>query len=164
MSKKLALKSFHELSLTSVSIDVIGAFCRATKGRIAKHCLDRRTQSINIYFEIEKFQFRSYLEITPRFHLVWILWFNISLRLSFCTANRKVTDSYKYIYWLKIHCLSCILPLQGSGAWPYAGLSSLKVKESLIIIQMVQILHTSANILHVCMHRNVLTMFQLKDF
>ena len=70
MSKKLTLKSFHELSLTSVSIDVIGAFCRATKGRIVKHCLDRRTQSINIYFEIEKFQLRSYLEIIPLFHLV----------------------------------------------------------------------------------------------
>ena len=59
MSKKLALKSFHELSLTSVPIDVIGAFCLETKGRIVKHCLDRPTQSINIYFEIENF---SYLE------------------------------------------------------------------------------------------------------
>ena len=26
---------------------------------------------------------------------------------------------------------------QGSGAWPYAGLSLLKVKESLIVIQMM---------------------------
>ena len=33
---------------------------------------------------------------------------------------------------------------QDSGAWPYAGLSSLKVKENLIVIQMVQTLYTSA--------------------
>ena len=49
---------------------------------------------------------------------------------------------------------------EGSGAWPCAGLSLLKVKESLIGIQMVQTLHTSASILHVCIHKNVLTMFQ----
>ena len=52
--------------------------------------------------------------------------------------------------------------LQGSGAWPYAGLSLLKVKESLTVIQMAQTLHTSANSLHVCIHKNVLTMFQQK--
>ena len=39
------------------------------------------------------------------------------------------------------------------------SLSLLKVKESLIVIQMVQMLHTSANILHVCIHKNVSTMF-----
>ena len=33
-----------------------------------------------------------------------------------------------------------------------------KFKESLILIQMVQTLHTSANILHVCIHQNMLTM------
>ena len=33
-------------------------------------------------------------------------------------------------------------------------------KESLIAI--VQTLHTSANILHVCIHKNVLTMFEQK--
>ena len=48
------------------------------------------------------------------------------------------------------------------GAWPYAGLNLLKVKESLIVIQMVQTLHASANILHVCIHKNVLTMLQQK--
>ena len=37
-----------------------------------------------------------------------------------------------------------------------------KFKESLIVIQMVQTLHTSANILHVCIHKNELTMFQEK--
>ena len=35
-----------------------------------------------------------------------------------------------------------------------------KFTESLIIIPMVQTLHTPANILHVCIHKNVLTMFQ----
>ena len=49
---------------------------------------------------------------------------------------------------------------QGWGAWPYAGLSLLKVKKSLIVIQMVQTLHKSANILHIYVHKNVLTMFQ----
>ena len=39
---------------------------------------------------------------------------------------------------------------QGSGTLPYAGLSLLKVKKGSIGIQMVQTLHTSANILHVC--------------
>ena len=33
-----------------------------------------------------------------------------------------------------------------------------KFKESLILIQMVQTLHTSANILHVCIHKNVLSV------
>ena len=47
-----------------------------------------------------------------------------------------------------------------TGAWQHAGLSLLKVNESLIVIQMGQKLHTSANILHVCIHKNVLTMFQ----
>ena len=37
-----------------------------------------------------------------------------------------------------------------------------KLKESLIVIQMVQSLHTSANILHVCIHKNVITMLQQK--
>ena len=37
-----------------------------------------------------------------------------------------------------------------------------KYKESLIVIQMVQTLHASANILHVCIHKNVLTMLQQK--
>ena len=55
-----------------------------------------------------------------------------------------------------------MLTVQGSGAWPYAGLSLLKIKKSLIVIQIVQTLHTSANILHVCIHKNVLTMFQQK--
>ena len=54
------------------------------------------------------------------------------------------------------------LDIQGSGAWSYAGLSLLKVKESLIVIPMVQTIHTSANILHVCIHKNVPTMFQQK--
>ena len=49
---------------------------------------------------------------------------------------------------------------QGSGAWPYTGLRLPKVKESLILIQMVQTLYTSANILHVCIHKNMPTMFQ----
>ena len=49
--------------------------------------------------------------------------------------------------------------VQGSGAWPYAGLSLLKVKENLIVIQMVHTLHTCANILHIYIHKNVLTMF-----
>ena len=35
-------------------------------------------------------------------------------------------------------------------------------KESLIVNQMVQTLHTSANILHVCIHKNVFKMFQQK--
>ena len=39
---------------------------------------------------------------------------------------------------------------QGSGTWPYAGLSLLKVKKCSIVIQMVQTLYRSANILHVC--------------
>ena len=54
---------------------------------------------------------------------------------------------------------------QGSGAWPYGDLSLLKVKESLIVNQRLQErkcvyadMHTSANILHVCMHKNVLTI------
>ena len=55
---------------------------------------------------------------------------------------------------------SLMMVSQGSGAWPHAGLSLLKVKESLIVIQMVQMLHTSANILHICRHKDVLTMFQ----
>ena len=33
------------------------------------------------------------------------------------------------------------------------GLSLLKVKESLIAIQMVQMLYTSANTLRVCIHK-----------
>ena len=49
---------------------------------------------------------------------------------------------------------------QGPGAWLCAGFSLLKVKESLMVIQMVQTLHTSENILHVCIHQNVLTMFR----
>ena len=44
---------------------------------------------------------------------------------------------------------------QGSAAGPYAGLSLLKVKESLKEIQMVQTLHRSANILYICIHENV---------
>ena len=51
---------------------------------------------------------------------------------------------------------------QESGVWLYAGLSLLKVKESLIVIQMVQTLLMSTNILHVCILKNVLTMFQQK--
>ena len=35
-------------------------------------------------------------------------------------------------------------------------------KESLIVNQMVQTLHTSANILHVCIHKNVLTILEHK--
>ena len=35
-----------------------------------------------------------------------------------------------------------------------------KFTESLIVIQMVQTLHTSANILHVYIHKNVPIMFQ----
>ena len=31
-----------------------------------------------------------------------------------------------------------------------------------MVIQMVQTMHTSANILHVCIHKNVLTMLQYK--
>ena len=52
--------------------------------------------------------------------------------------------------------------VQWSGAWPYAGLKLLKIKKILIVIQMVQTLHTSTNILHVSIHKNVLTMFQQK--
>ena len=52
--------------------------------------------------------------------------------------------------------------VQGLNAWSYVGLSLLKVKESLIVIRMVQTLYTSANILHVCIHKNVLKMFQQK--
>ena len=37
-----------------------------------------------------------------------------------------------------------------------------KFKESLMLIPMVQTLHTSANILHVCIHKNVLKIFQHK--
>ena len=37
-----------------------------------------------------------------------------------------------------------------------------KFKESLIAIQMLQTVHTSANILYVCIHKNVLTMFEQK--
>ena len=33
-----------------------------------------------------------------------------------------------------------------------------KFNESLIVNQMVQTLHTSANILHVCIHKNELTI------
>ena len=51
---------------------------------------------------------------------------------------------------------------QGSESWPYAGLSLLKAKESLIVIQMVQTVRRSANIIHVCIHKHVLTMFQQK--
>ena len=46
---------------------------------------------------------------------------------------------------------------RGLGAWPYAGLNLLKVEP-----QMMQTLHTSANILHVCIHKNMLKMFQQK--
>ena len=38
----------------------------------------------------------------------------------------------------------------------------LMFKESLIVIQVMLTLHTSANILNVCIHNNVLTMFQHK--
>ena len=34
--------------------------------------------------------------------------------------------------------------------------------ESSTVIQMMETLHTSANIRHVCLHKNVLTMFQQK--
>ena len=37
-----------------------------------------------------------------------------------------------------------------------------KLKEGLIVIQMVQILHTSGNILLDCTHKNMLTMLQQK--
>ena len=53
-----------------------------------------------------------------------------------------------------------MLKSQGSGAWPYTTLSLLKVKKSLIVIQLVQTLHTSANILHVRMYNTQLTFFQ----
>ena len=52
--------------------------------------------------------------------------------------------------------------VQGWGVWPCTGLSLLKVKKSLIVIQIVQTLHTSEYILHVCIHKNMLTMFQQK--
>ena len=52
--------------------------------------------------------------------------------------------------------------IRGRGAWPYAGLSLPRVKESLIVIQKMQILHTSADIMYVCIHKNVLTMLQQK--
>ena len=48
------------------------------------------------------------------------------------------------------------------GSQAVHSLSLLKVNESLMVIQMVQTLHTSANILHICIHKNVLTVFQQK--
>ena len=41
----------------------------------------------------------------------------------------------------RLHCFN-FFKNQGSGAWQYTGLSLLKVKEGLIVIQMVQPLHT----------------------
>ena len=61
-------------------------------------------------------------------------------------------QKFSETYYMKI------TQLQGSGAWPCAGLSLLKVKESLLVIQMVQTLHTPAKILYVCIHKNVLTI------
>ena len=50
----------------------------------------------------------------------------------------------------------------GIGSLAIRRVSLLKVKESLTVIQMAQTLHTSAHSLHVCIHKNVLTMFQQK--
>ena len=49
------------------------------------------------------------------------------------------------------------LTLSGVGNLP---VTEFKFTESLIVIPMVQILHTSADILHVYIHKNVPTMFQ----
>ena len=38
------------------------------------------------------------------------------------------------------------------------GVCRFKFIESLIVIQMVPILHASANILHVCIHKDVFTI------
>ena len=56
---------------------------------------------------------------------------------------------------LYYYCITC---KQVRGQEP----GHTQVKKSLIVIQMVQTLHTSVNIPHVCRHRNVLTMFQQK--
>ena len=66
------------------------------------------------------------------------------------------------VNWVKPLSDWLMLQTQRSEARPYAGLSSLKVKETLIVIQMVQTLQASANIVYVCTHKNVLTMFQQK--
>ena len=47
------------------------------------------------------------------------------------------------------------VPLSGVGSM---AMRRFKFTESLIVNQMVQTLHTSANILHVCIHKNVLTI------
>ena len=47
------------------------------------------------------------------------------------------------------------------GDWK-SGVGSLKVKEYLIVIPTVQTLHTSANIMHICIQKNILTVFQQK--
>ena len=51
---------------------------------------------------------------------------------------------------------------RGQEPGPKASLGLLKIRQSLIVIAMAQTLHTSTNILHVCIHKNVLTMFQQK--
>ena len=78
-------------------------------------------------------------------HFLWSAWVSIII------ANHRSP-----------HTLSLCFHLQGSGSWPYAGLSLLDVKDSLIVIRMVQTVHTSANILYVCILKTVLTMFQQK--
>ena len=58
-----------------------------------------------------------------------------------------------------IKCRDVSYSLSGVGSLPVCR---FKFTENLIVIPMVQTLHTSANILHVCIHKNVLTMFQQK--
>ena len=74
--------------------------------------------------------------------------------------NDTVASSWctKCVAFMFCALITRIVQEQGSEDWPYAGLSLLKTKESIIVIQMVQTVHRSANIIHVCKH--VLTMFQ----
>ena len=71
------------------------------------------------------------------------------LEVSTQTSCNCVPNNSQH-HCLRLHC-SIFFKYQGSGTWPYAGLSLLKVKESLIVIQMVQTLHTSEDI-YSCLH------------
>ena len=52
------------------------------------------------------------------------------------------------------------ITLSGVGNLVLCRFKFTENKESLIVIQMVQALDTFVNILHVCIHKNVLIMFQ----
>ena len=60
-----------------------------------------------------------------------------------------------------IHYVVCRIPVFSMRLMQFTEVY-WKFKKTLIVIQMVQTLHTSANILHIFIHKNVLTMLQQK--